>query len=325
MTRWIEVLVAMADGPSEPVHGTVRIVNPDDEPKRFNFAYGGEPPMFVGLGTGDVRSWRDGPCTRIETSTGEPMFITDGTTAWRFHEDEELPLRADARRIHYLGPGRELAVTRPSSDWVGDDYTRPTGPVVDTEFLGRRCWEVELAPPPRKPEPIQLVVDAESGAVLQQRNDAVGWSVSFVEVTIGAAVDPSLFIWDGPVRTNEAAQREMRARQDADRESRRRWFADNVTASPLRLTVTVPIDVSWVHTFSDDGGFVADLGEGSVSGALARRPRSDTDWDLRWSGRVHRWSTDAFDWAVTMHDVEIDDDVLAGLQKVLHPGDRARP
>jgi hypothetical protein len=324
MTRWIEVLVAMAEGPSEPVHGTVRTVDADSKPERVNFAYAGEPPMFVGLGADDVRVWRDGSRTRIETTAGEPLFITDGTTAWRFEPDEELPLRADARRVHYLGAGRELAITRPASDWIGDDFTRPSGPVVDTEFLGRSCWEVELAPPPRKPDPIQIVVDKASGAVLQQRNDAAGWSVSYIDLDLGTPSGPELFNWNGPVRTNAEAQRAMRARQDADRESRLRWFADHVTASPLGITVAVPIDVSWVHTHSDDGSFTANLGNGSISGMLARRPRIDTAWDLNWSGQVRMWSTTDFDWAVMLYDLAIDDDSLVQLQAALHPREPVR-
>ncbi|MGW6694417.1 hypothetical protein ACWF62_11635 [Rhodococcus sp. NPDC054953] len=173
MTSWIQVLVAMDEGPTAPVHGVVRVVDPERTPELVSWASAGAPPVFVGLGGDEVRLWRDGPRTRIDTRTGEPLFICDGDTAWRFEHDEP-PLRADARRVHYLGPGRELAVTRPATDWLGNDFTRPTGPVVDTEFLGRRCWEVELAPPPRKPAPIRLIVDAETGAVLQQRNDAAG-------------------------------------------------------------------------------------------------------------------------------------------------------
>ena len=68
----------------------------------------------------------------------------------------------------HFGPGDVLIRTRSANEWTGSDFTRPTDrPVREIDFLGRHCWEVELAPPSYKPAPIQLVVDVATGTVLE--------------------------------------------------------------------------------------------------------------------------------------------------------------
>lgn len=70
--------------------------------------------------------------------------------------------------VLYFGPGDVLIRTRSANEWTGSDFTRPTDrPVREIDFLGRHCWEVELAPPSYKPAPIQLVVDVATGTVLE--------------------------------------------------------------------------------------------------------------------------------------------------------------
>lgn len=323
MTTWVEVLVTMADGPSLPVRGVIRKTPDEPEPVRV-FTAGDHMPFVVDIGAGDVRIWRDRSRVRVESLDGQPLFITDGETAWNFEGPGQPPLQGSANSVRYLGTGRDLLFNRPAHEWVGSRYTRPTGPVGARDFLGRHCWTVDLAPHRHEEGTRTLVVDAESGAVLQQGNETAGFHVSYIELTVGEPVDPDLFTWSGPVQTFENRQREYAAERESERASRTDWFRANVTDRPLSARVLVDLDIAETHTVDPEtGAFEATLGSGATTGILARRQRSNRPWNLRWPGDVHRWSTDEFDWAVVVHQVELDADALAELQASLHPGETA--
>lgn len=317
MTTWVEVLTAMVDGPSKPITGVVETILPEGHSETFGWA--GAPPVVVGLPL-RVRMWRDGSRLRVDLLDGTPAFRSDGESVWRFGSRGEPPLRAERRRIHYTGPGRTLIQVRPAGDWAGsDDFTRPTDkPIESVEFLGRAAWEVELAPPQHKPHPIQQVVDKETGAVLQSRNDAFGMSSSFVEFEVLDGVDAAFFSYDGPVVEDADRRQAQRQAADAEREEQCAWFRENVGATEVSIPVTLDARLDHVHRRDADGGFEATLRlPGHRHASLARRPRSDEPWELRWSGEVSRWSTAEFDWAVTLHDLPLDDAALASLQEQL--------
>lgn len=204
---------------------------------------------------------------------------------------------------------------RDSNEFAGDDFTRPTGPAGATTFLGRAAWTIELAPPARKPHPMQLVVDADTGVILQQRNDAYGSVDEWVEFVVGEPLDSHLFRWDGPTRSAQDQRAVRDAEHEADGQRRRRWFADNVTARPLRVELDVP--VWWVHEYDDDtGAFQASLGT-DPTGLLARRPTSPEPWELGWSEVGYRWSSRGWDWAVTFHSARLTDAGLQALKEQL--------
>jgi hypothetical protein len=71
-------------------------------------------------------------------------------------------------------------------------------------------------------------------------------------------------------------------------ERRRSWFATNVAALPLQVTLELtPV----VHEYDETtGAFQAGLDDGHL-GHLARRPRSNEPWELGWAAGGHRWST----------------------------------
>lgn len=57
--------------------------------------------------------------------------------------------------------------------------------------VGRRLTRaVELAPPEHKAYPIQLVVEAQTGIVLEQRNEGFGTVDVWVEFVVGDVLDP---------------------------------------------------------------------------------------------------------------------------------------
>jgi hypothetical protein len=218
-----------------------------------------------------------------------------------------------AEAVVYQGSGLQLVFPRDANDFAGDDFTRPTGPVGATTFLGRPAYTVELAPPARKPFPVQLVVDAETGLVLQQRNDGFGSCDEWIEIVFGERFDDDLFDWQGPRRTRADERLEHQREWEADLAARAEWFREQVADLPLRLELSVGV---LVHVHDEDGSFEASLGESGL-GSLARRPASEEDWQLGWSEVQHRWSAGGWDWALSLHDVSITESSLAKLQQVL--------
>lgn len=260
---------------------------------------------------GRARVWRDGILARVENPSGRPMLIVGSERAWRFGERQPVPLETasvDARTNFH---GAALLWRRPAQCFLGDDFTRPAGPAWSTRFLDRPAWEVELAPPSHKPYPIQLVVDAETGIVLQQRNDGFGSVDEWTRFIVGERLDPAIFTWDGPVRdAREARDTEHRA----DMAKRRDWFTENVAALPLPLRLEVDVHL---HTYNaSTGAFEASIEFGGV-GTLARRPRSSNAWNLHWQEVQHRWTDDKWDWALSMYHAEFSEQGFALLRQHL--------
>ena len=180
----------------------------------------------------------------------------------------------------YVGPGRELLVTQPASRWVGNDFTTPNGPIEDVEYLGRLCWQVELKPPTHKPHPMQLVIDQQTGAILQQRNDGFDIAVRFIEFTAGIPINPYTFEWDGPIRPPRQKPgaddftSSFVPSQGGQKDDHQAWFAQHVTANPLTVPITANLTVVHLHQHDDDGSFDAEISDGPIAGRLARRPRT---------------------------------------------------
>jgi hypothetical protein len=310
---WVALLTLMVHAPDpEPtIRGAIRSWPGDDESAGYFgwTAMAGDPlPVFTGVrpdsadpsaAVPPIRVWRDGERMRIEEPDGAVNLIVGEDTCWQFDREHDIPIASPRTAVRYAGSGTELLTRREPAAFAGDDFTQPTGPVGATTFLGRPAWTVELAPPRHKPHPVQLVVDRDTGLVLQQRNDGFGSVDEWIEFVVGEALDPALFIWAGPTRSAEDQRAEWDAREDADLAARRQWFSDNVTGSALRVEVNL---TPFVHEHDErTGAFQASLGE-HHHGMLARRPRSSDPWDLRWSETQHRWSTARWDWALTFYD-----------------------
>jgi len=313
---WFELLDLMVVGPRpEPtVRGAIAEDHSTEEYR--GFARVGQPPVIAGARTGSagaLQVWRDGARIRIEEPDGRPNLIVGAETCWQFDREHDTPIASPASAVHYLGSATNLLQRRSLESFLGGDFTTPTGPVTPTTFLDRAAWAVELAPPQHKPHPLQLVVDAATGLVLQQRNDGFGYREEWVAFVVGEGMDDDLFTWSGPAR-DEADER-ARHRAEDEREMARRveWFARNVTPSPLRVTVTIEV---MVHSMNDDGGFEASL-INPVHGSLGRRRRSASRWEELGSYEVQeRWSDDTWDWALTVHGVA-DPQALADIKRQL--------
>lgn len=333
---WVQVLVQMVHGPDVAVRGIIsstgRDGRPGDEIGWTAFA-GALPPTLSGGGIEDseLRVWRDGTRMRIERLDGSPVLMCDAVTCWRFRNGRELPRAAPAATLQLRGNGTDLLARRPAEHWVGDDYTHPTGPITATTYLSRPAWQFDLAPPPhsrspRKAHPMRMIVDQQTGLVLERRIGAVGPAERWSQFVVGEVFDEALFIWDGPAESVAEETRRQRAADQVLRAERRRWFDTHVTAEPLRVAVTADLDLQYLHTFdTGTGAFEASLGRRGITASLARRPRSTKEWELRWAGPIHRWSTFRFDWALAIYDVELTADALAGIQAHLHPGEQTVP
>lgn len=316
------LLTLMLDGPNpEP---TVRGVTPHHhpDPDEHWVAWAGPSrPVLIGLGPGDddaarQRVWRDGRRLRVEESDGRVAVIADEHTCWQFDRDHDAPPAAPRRHLWLHGPGSGLLIRPRPEEFAGDGSTRSIGPVGATTFLGRPAWTVELAPPPHKPDPVRLVVDAATGTVLRRSSDGTAAVDEWAEFVVGEELDPELFTWPGPVRTPEDQQAELRAEWDASAAPGRAWFAENVTAQPLRVELELQV---LVHEYDDvTGAFEATVGSQPI-GSRARRPRSEDPWDLRWDAVQHRWATPRWDWALTFFEDEATPDGVTALQRRLGP------
>jgi hypothetical protein len=325
---WIELLSLMVDGPRpEPaVRGAIRSVAGTET---HHLAWGGlHPPVLTGrrghldasvAPAPPIRVWRDGRRLRIEEPDGSLNVIVGDTTCWQFDSAHDAPLTAPSTQLRYFGNGTQLVSRRDAAEFLEDDFTRPTGPVRAATFLDRAAWTVELAPPAHKKFPIQLVVDAQTGLVLQQRNDGYGSVDEWVEFVVGEPLADELFTWDGPARSLADQEEERRTQHEADLTRRRDWFEANVAALPLRVEVDLTV---LVHVHDDEtGAFEASVGADSV-GSLARRPRSEIDWERPGlTTDTHRWSTPRWDWALTFWRADVTTESIEKLKRDLSAAD----
>jgi hypothetical protein len=332
---WVELLTLMVHGPDPSVRGVLRSLDGTDASRgQVGWtALPGEPrPVFAGTGIAEedgepeqrnrLRVWRDGRRVRICRLDATPSLIVNEEYCWQFNPGEPVPVRSPARVVRYLVNGTDLLTRRDPNDFAGNDFTRPTGPVGATSFLGRPAWTVELAPPSHKPHPLQLVVDAETGLILQKRNDGFGSVDEWTEFVVGESLPDELFSWDGPNRlaADEQArhQAEHQAEHQAMMRQRSEWFAENVAALPLRLELELDV---LVHEFDPvTGAFQASLGAQHL-GMLARRPVTEPgDWQLGWAEPGHRWRDERWEWAVNSYDDQISEQGLTALRRQLGGG-----
>lgn len=325
---WVRLLTLMVDGPElEPtVRGTISCWDGDEQRAVGYVRYENDPdPVFAGTGLAaeddggtSMRVWRDGSRVRIDRPDGRPLLIVGTHFCWKFSDDDEAPVQSPVGAVRYVLGGTDLLTRRTADDFLGNDFTRPTGPATATTFLGRPAWAVELAPPPHKPYPLRLVVDAESGLVLQQRNDAFGFREEWTEFVLGERLPDEIFQWDGSSRSATDQQAARLAAHEADLERRRAWFAEQVAPLPLRLELACSVVV---HQYDEEtGAFQASFGSGQL-GMLARRPAGAKDsWSLGWDQPGQRWRDERWEWAVRLYDDELSESGLAELKRQLGSG-----
>ncbi len=243
----------------------------------------------VSVAEGSHRVAKRGDLVRRERLDGRPMAIFGQRRKWIWLNDDELP--TEFRNAAWGWSDHAVVERRPLSRWEGTDFTHPTGPPTPTEMLGRPAWTVELAPPPHKPFPLTMVVDAETGIVLLERNDGFGSVVEWTEIVFGADLPDELFEWDGEV----LAPPDHTAEREREMSKRDEWLASHGLAIPT-LAVTPSFDI---HSSDDETGAFEATMHFLLSASVGRRPRSDADWDTStdWPHN-YRWSDNTFDWFI---------------------------
>jgi hypothetical protein len=275
---WRRLEPLMFDGPAHRVvvHG------------RISYTADGE--------TSVVEAFRDGRRTRLSGEDGEPWLISDGVTTWRRGDDGMVASTYDGES--WAGQGTELAARRTREDVDLFGFGTPIGPFEQIDYLTRPAWRFRFAAPSHKPFDMRVVVDDETGLVLEERfgdHSMARWTTFQTD----APMTDDLFTWNGPTRTRSDLQADGRREHEQDMARRAAWFSDKITPMTLELAGE-PVEVT-LHDWDDDGRFEASL-DGSISGSLARRRRSETWWGLGWSDVTHKWSDETWDWALTIWD-----------------------
>jgi hypothetical protein len=324
MTHWVEVLLKIVDGPQRPVVGVARATHANTGPRNIYDAHYGIVPSYVGFGLDEIRLFRFGRQTRMESLDGKPLFITDGHTCWVFRADHDDPIETNELNTRIPDPGRDLIVSRPVEHWARPGLIRPTRPIDEVEFIGRRCWKVQLKTG-SKGSPMVLTIDTETGTVLKQECEE--GSADYVDWAQSDELPDSTFTWAGPVRLPRNVFAEDQARWIERSKSNMQWFHESVSAQ--RILADVQVDFTPTELRRDPGhpdSFEAVFEKGA--GRLWRRARSSEDWLLpvNWTPHyptpIRAWSTHEFDWAcaINLAPGSLTDATLAQLQDALHPG-----
>lgn len=299
------VLMALGDGTEPSLRGVARSRDArpadDDEPADVEIPGHGRYRIYEGR----ARVFMRGDLVRRERMDGHPFAIQGVDSTWLWDGGADVPTAFPRQSAVWGWSDSPLTQRRGMEAWDGDDFTHPTGPPTATRFLGRDAWQVELRPPPHKPFPLTLIVDAATGLVLQQRNDGFHSVVEWEELEFDVALPDQLFTWDGDSRPPP----DHRAEHEADMARRREWLERHGIGG-LRLELPVEL---LLHEQGDDGGFHASLRAG-VEGSLARRPHRDEAWDLfmNWP-HMHRWTADGWDWWLGT-DSPLSEELLAEIQ-----------
>ena len=326
MTHWIEVLLTMIDGPATAVSGLARATHADTGPTTLYSGHYGIAPSHIGFGLGPLRLCRLGRRTRLETEDHIPIFISDGETAWVFQSDHETPVETTIANIRVHDPGRELIVSRDADRWARGRFRRPTQEIMDVEFLGRRCWKVELGSEEQSVPPQTLIVDIETGAIVQ--TDTQEGSAAFDTMSADRSISESSFRWTGATRSPIDLHAEHTAAEVLRKKQNMDWFRNSVCPDPMRASVVVDFTPTEVgRDVAEPEAFEAHFEKGA--GRLWRRARSAEDWYLprNWTRHyptpIRAWSTQEYDWAcaIGLGAHALTDATLAELQRSLHPGD----
>lgn len=193
-----------------------------------------------------------------------------------------------------------------------DDFSTPTAGPVEVEVAGRRAWEFTLAPPPRKPHPLRLACDDETGAVVRMASPEAGALLELVEFHPDVEIAEERFRWNGPMRTDWAdqIQQEFRGEQ---------WLQQH----PPPVPCWWPSGVNYVPLHADPmtGAFTIELEVPGVP-ALAHTPRDGgvgPDWRGRDNGRhIHQWSDETWHWALAVNEPLTDDELATFANSLTH-------
>jgi hypothetical protein len=129
---------------------------------------------------------------RVGGTDGTMCFVWGKDTVWTWGSDGTVCARPrDYGRVG--SPVSELVTRRELDEWDGDDFTHPASSPAARTFLGRPAWEVTLLPPDRKPHPLTMVIDARTGMILSERNDAFTSVIEWTDLEVDVELDDERF------------------------------------------------------------------------------------------------------------------------------------
>lgn len=316
---WSELvaLMAVGTGADPSLRGVVRVREPEEVEDEYVDATSTTVDIphhgrYV-LRDESCRVFMRGELARRERPDGSPLGIVGDSTVWVWEDDGELPVAYPRHLAMWGWPDNVLTSRRELDSWSRNDFTHPTGQPAPTTFLGRSAWSVELRPPPHKPFPLSLVVDAETGLVLSQRNEGFGSFVEWEELQVGLELPDDLFIWDGPTLPPRDRDAEREAERQAELSEQAEWMSRYGMNTP---SVLLPVEM-YLHETSEDGTFFASL-RTDLHASLARRPESTAPWDPRMSyPHLTRWTAGGYDWCLGTSR-PLSDEVIAQLRASWH-------
>jgi hypothetical protein len=170
----------MIEGPGEEdrVRGEIRARIAED--RLVDFSY---------------RVARRSDLVRCEDPQGRIHVIAGQDTVWSCDPySGQLDVSPRSPGVNPAPDDFEFGCARPTEErWEADDFTAQTADEVPVTFLGRRGWAVELAPPKHKPFAMQIVIDAATGLLLREGNDAFGTFHEWTELDTTAELPDELF------------------------------------------------------------------------------------------------------------------------------------
>ncbi|WP_370615561.1 hypothetical protein [Mumia sp. Pv 4-285] len=302
VASWSEIvgLMVVGRGPLPTLTGVVRVVSvdwDDDDDGRGP----GEPVETV------HRVYVSGSRVRRESLEGVVWAIDGEDEQWIWDDPDEPPVCDPYSSSAF---GEDAPITREQTfEWDDDEDERPVEPILSTEYLGRRAWDVRW----RHQRHRRLVVDDETGLVLHRSGDGGEVEVAeWLELTTGASLDDGLFEWDGPgpVRGGgDATLLDARAERDARARAHLltavvraldRWdevaafAAEAETEGDLLTRLGEMLDIDPVGAQA-----VADLQLRRATGASRERIEDDLAGarsSLYWNGRSReRWQLGPYD------------------------------
>ena len=181
---WPVVLQAILDGQAEEpkMVGTL-VVNRPDHPW-----------------PSEVRVSKSQEKYRVESMAGELLTVHTPDRTVVFRPGQELPDQFDHGPWGAVGTHSGAIERRDPFDWTLDDFTVPTKPPIQIQFLGLPAWEIELAPPRRKPAPLVMIVDATHGMTYAQRSLRYGDFFTWTNIHAVEELSEELFEYSGPTR-----------------------------------------------------------------------------------------------------------------------------
>ncbi|KAA1418267.1 hypothetical protein FE697_020790 [Mumia zhuanghuii] len=179
-------LMTVGRGPLPTLRGVVRVVSFDPEDDE-------EPVETL------TRVWVDGERVRRESLDGQLESIDGEEDQWVWDVPDQPPVCDPHSRSGFVEDGGLLS-RRDQEIWDDEEDERPIEPIRSTTCLGRAAWDVRWENQPKR----RMLIDDETGLVLHQSGLAAFIPVAeWVELTVGEALDDSLFAWEGSTRPGD--------------------------------------------------------------------------------------------------------------------------